>query len=186
MAKTEQALRITAYWSPDAEAADEMMASAFEGSAVAPMEVYGGVLHLRHHILVDFSDPAYTARVSERIAVIKSSLEAAGALTSFTTTAVAVPKGTAQDLHDPEPETDGGAAADDAPKAPVDMNDNQQVAEALAAGWLPEGWRLDPIRPGAVIVPDDTTFPAGKKRSASALYNAFSFITGEGGAVLKG
>lgn len=186
MGKTVQALRVAARWSPTGDTAVAMAMVAFGGAKFAGLAITGGTLYLKHAILVDFSDPAYTAKVSERVAGIKTGLAEIGELHDFTATACAVPAGSAEDLHEPAPEPELEHQLPPAP--PEDESNAEQVAAALTAGWLPDGWRRDTTSSidgnFSVIVPDEAA-PKGKLRGSTALIAMMHNIKTESGKVLK-
>lgn len=99
--KTEQAIKVSASWTPSETAAAIITRWTF-GEA-SPLRVRGGRLTINAAILLDMTDPAQAARVAARVAELKRELEAIGTVHTFITQAGAVPAGTAErlpDLHD--------------------------------------------------------------------------------------
>lgn len=103
--KTEQAIKISASWTPS-EMAGRAIRSAVFGSAT-PLTVRGGRLTINAAIAIDMTDPAQAARVAARVAELRKELEAVGTVHSFTTVAGAVPAGEAEQLPQPEEAVDG-------------------------------------------------------------------------------
>lgn len=94
--KTEQAIKVSASWTPSETAAAIINRWTF-GEA-SPLRVRGGRLTINAAIAIDMTDPAQAARVAERVAELKRELEATGTIHSFVTQAGAVPAGTAERL----------------------------------------------------------------------------------------
>lgn len=111
-AKTTQALKISASWTPERGIADRMIEAAIGKTAAKAVAFSGGRLSLKHAIKIDFADPAQATRVSARVADIKAALETTGELHGFTTTAGAVPIEEAEVLPDPEAEAKAEAGAE--------------------------------------------------------------------------
>jgi hypothetical protein len=88
--KTDQALKITASWTPRADIAAAMMQTAFGGTAGSLLQYTSGRMQLKHAIKADFSDPDHVIRVTRRAAEVKAALEAMGTLHNFVTSAGAV------------------------------------------------------------------------------------------------
>ena len=105
--KTVQAIKISASWIPGPEAAAAMAAAAFPGQ---PLRIEGGRTLVRHAIATDMTDPEHVVRVAERIKCISDELRRTGTVRSFTTTAGSVPADIAEQLPNPEPETNKEAA----------------------------------------------------------------------------
>lgn len=94
--KTEQAIKISASWTPIGEVAAKMAAQVFGDKT--PLAFIGGRLSVNAHIAADMADPASMVRVSERVAELKQELAGTGILHSFITQAGAVPAGKAERL----------------------------------------------------------------------------------------
>lgn len=94
--KTEQAIKISASWTPTGETAAKMAAQVFGDKT--PLAFIGGRLSVNAHIAADMADPASMVRVSERVAELKQELASTGILHSFITQAGAVPAGKAERL----------------------------------------------------------------------------------------
>ena len=102
-AKTTQALKVSAYWSPSEETAAAMTNAVFDpGHPAHGVRVAGGRTLVKCALKIDFADPANAARVSERIAEIKAALEASGKVHKFSTQAGAVPVTEVIDLEKEE------------------------------------------------------------------------------------
>lgn len=167
MAKTVQALKILASWTPNAEIAAGMMTASFNETDAGRVRFSSGRMVLKHAIKIDFSDPANAGKVSERVSQIKAALAERGELHDFRTTAGAVPASDAEELE-----------LQAAP--PADKPDDS----ALPAGWT--------IREsdGALILPDKTDRKATSiellaGRGHSAILARFRRIETATGAVLK-
>jgi hypothetical protein len=104
--KTEQAIKVSATWTPDAQAASGMSAELF--GVRSPLSIRGGRLTINAAIATDHADPVLAARVAGRIAELRKELEAIGTVHSFTTQAGAVLVGVAEHLP-PIPADDGAA-----------------------------------------------------------------------------
>lgn len=137
--KTVQALKINASWTPNTATADFITAHLFGGGPASPLKFSGGRFSLKHAIKTDFSDPAQATRVSERVAEIKSSIEALGQVHSFTTTAGAVPVDEVEVLPDLKKETEeetvtGDGTGDATPPADdTEKSSGSLLREATAA-----------------------------------------------------
>ncbi len=94
--KTEQAIKISASWTPDANRAGLMSHTAF--GVRSPLRIRGGRLTINAAIAIDMTDPAQAARVAARVAELRKELEAVGTVHSFTTVAGSVPAGEAEQL----------------------------------------------------------------------------------------
>ena len=94
--KTEQAMKISASWTPDEQAASGIAAETF--GVRSPLRIIGGRLTLNAAIALDMTDPAQAARVAARVKELHRELEAIGTLHSFTVAAGAVPVGEAERL----------------------------------------------------------------------------------------
>ena len=94
--KTEQAIKIGASWTPNADYALAMNAKAFGKNS--PLRIRGGRLSINAAIAIDMTDPAKAARVAARVTELRKELEATGTVHSFTTQAGAVPVGEAEQL----------------------------------------------------------------------------------------
>lgn len=94
--KTEQAIKISATWTPDAGAANKINAAIF--GRLSPLAIRGGRLTINAAIAIDMTDPAQAARVAARVAELRKELEATGTVHSFTTLAGSVPAGEAEQL----------------------------------------------------------------------------------------
>lgn len=101
--KNEQAIKISASWTPDERVAGLLGLTAF--GPASPLRIRGGRLTINAAVAIDMTDPAQAALVAARIAELRNELEATGTVHSFTTQAGAVPAGTAERLPEPE----GGA-----------------------------------------------------------------------------
>lgn len=164
MAKTVQALKVSASWTPNDGPAGKMMAAALGQTHAAGVRFSGGRLALKHAIKIDFADPAQASRVSARVAEIKAALAAAGELHDFRTTAGAVQTADAEILPDP-----GTAPADE---------------PALPDGWIVRG-------DGTLVVPDmvakgkAASVETLSARGHSAVLARFRRVENASGAVLK-
>lgn len=96
--KNEQAIKVSASWTPDERIAGLLGLKAF--GAASPLRIRGGRLTINAAIAIDMTDPEQAARVAARIAELRQELEATGTVHSFTTQAGAVPAGTAERLPD--------------------------------------------------------------------------------------
>lgn len=94
--KTEQAIKISASWTPGDIAARMIRGGIFGGSS--PLTVRGGRLTINAAIAIDMTDPAQAVRAAERVAELRRELEVIGTVHSFTATAGAVPLGEAERL----------------------------------------------------------------------------------------
>ena len=102
--KTEQALKISASWTPGpVEAAG--VSKGLWGQKT-PLLIRGGRMTVNAAIAIDMTDPMQAARVAERVKELRKELEATGTVHSFVTQAGAVPAGTAERLLTPEEEAD--------------------------------------------------------------------------------
>ena len=102
--KTEQAIKISASWTPD-ERTSGVISECIFGTK-SPLTIRGGRMTINAAILTDHADPAHAVRVAARIAELRKELEATGTVHSFTTMAGAVPAGSAERLPEPN---EGGA-----------------------------------------------------------------------------
>jgi hypothetical protein len=142
MAKTVQAMKISASWTPRSDAARQMTEAAFGSAAAAGMKIHGGRLALRHAIKSDFTNPAFADRFSKRVAQITEHLESAGELHSITITAGAVLVADAEVLDEP-------ARAEPSPADPASS----------------EG---DPVSAGEAVGSEDYPAPVEETRGHSA------------------
>ena len=94
--KTEQAIKISASWTPTPGQADTIARRVFGDRS--PLVIRGGRLSISAAIAIDMTDPAKAARVAARVAELRKELEATGTVHSFTTQAGAVPVGEAEQL----------------------------------------------------------------------------------------
>ena len=94
--KTEQAIKISASWTPGEDAALGM--ARMEFGKESPLRIRGGRLTINAAIAIDMTDPAQAARVAARVAELRKELEAIGTVHSFSTVAGAVPAGEAEQL----------------------------------------------------------------------------------------
>jgi hypothetical protein len=92
--KTEQAIKISATWTPDEHMAERLGATAF--GERSPLRLRGGCLTINAAILLDLTDPAQAARVAMRVVELRRELEDCGTVHTFTTQAGAVPLGMAE------------------------------------------------------------------------------------------
>ena len=97
--KTEQAIKVSASWTPGTETAALMEEAAF--GIKSPMMIRGGRVTINAAIMTDHADPAHAVRVANRIAELRRELEATGTVHDFKTHAGSVPAGTAERLPDP-------------------------------------------------------------------------------------
>lgn len=102
--KTEQAIKISASWTPNEIVARNM--SRTEWGKNSPLRIRGGRMTINAAIVLDMTDPANAARVAERVVELRKELEASGTVHSFVTAAGSVPAGEAERL--PETEKEGG------------------------------------------------------------------------------
>lgn len=107
--KTEQAIKISASWTPDEQAAAGLSAELF--GVASPLHIRGGRLTINAAIAIDMTDPSQAARVAARVQELKRELEAIGTLHSFSTQAGAVPADAVEHLPEPEGEEDEHEAA---------------------------------------------------------------------------
>lgn len=98
--KTEQALKVSATWTPNEHASAAIRAKIF--GVKSPLHVRGGRMTINAAIAIDMTDPAQAARVAARVAELKGELEAMGTLHTITTQMGAVPIGEAEHLPSPE------------------------------------------------------------------------------------
>lgn len=98
--KTEQAIKVSAVWTPGAVEADGLSQGMW--GQKTPLRIRGGRLTINAAILTDHADPAHAVRVAARIAELRRELEATGTVHSFTTMAGAVPAGSAERLPEPQ------------------------------------------------------------------------------------
>jgi hypothetical protein len=96
--KTEQAIKVSASWTPNGGASNKINAAVF--GRLSPLAVRGGRLTINAAIATDHADPVLAARVAQRIAELRRELEATGTVHSFVTQAGAVPAGSAERLPD--------------------------------------------------------------------------------------
>ncbi|WP_336801755.1 hypothetical protein [Kaistia sp. MMO-174] len=159
MAKTVQALKIAASWTPNQPTAGVMINAVLAETDAFGARFSSGRLLLKHAIKIDFTDPSQAQRVSARAADIKAGLASTGTLHDFRTTAGAVHADEAEVL--PEPVVEPSA----------DMPSE-----------LPEGFTIRDSD-GALIIPDaaDEARPSGPV----ALYARFDRIETVSGKVLK-
>lgn len=94
--KTEQAVKISASWTPNKNVAGDMSDDTF--GVASPLRIRGGRLTINAAIAIDMTDPANAARVAARVAELRKELEATGTVHSFSTVAGAVPAGEAEQL----------------------------------------------------------------------------------------
>jgi hypothetical protein len=97
--KTEQAIKISASWTPNEETAKAMRKVVFGKNS--PLHIRGGQLTLNAAIAIDMTDPAQAGRVAERVLELKKELLATGTLHRFSTQAGSVAAGTAEKLPAP-------------------------------------------------------------------------------------
>lgn len=100
--KTQQAMKVSASWTPSAAHAAPMMGEVF--GAATPLRAVGGRLTINAAIALDMTDPSQAARVAARVQELRKELEASGTVHSFVVAAGAVPVGEAEVL--PEEATD--------------------------------------------------------------------------------
>ncbi len=103
--KTEQAIKISATWTPDERTAGSMAEMCF--GTMSPLMIRGGRLTINAAIAIDMTDPMQAARAAARVAELRQELSAIGELHTFSTQAGSVPAGTAERLPDPLPEGAG-------------------------------------------------------------------------------
>lgn len=94
--KTEQAIKISATWTPGANEADTVARGIW--GQKTPLSIRGGRMTVNAAIHLDMSDPHNAVRVSERVAELRKELEATGTVHSFVASAGAVPAGEAEKL----------------------------------------------------------------------------------------
>jgi hypothetical protein len=94
--KTEQAIKVSATWTPNERECLQFAAAAFGSNT--PLVIRGGRLTINAAILTDHANPELAALVAQRIAVLRRELEATGTVHAFSTQAGAVPVGTAERL----------------------------------------------------------------------------------------
>ncbi len=94
--KTEQAVKISASWTPSEMAGRAIRSAVFGGAS--PLFVRGGRMTINAAIALDMTDPAQAARVAARVQELRKELEATGTVHSFTTQAGSVQAGTAERL----------------------------------------------------------------------------------------
>ena len=94
--KTEQAVRISASWTPGKDVTEKIEDKIFGRGS--PLVIRGGRLTINAAIAIDMTDPAQAARVAARVAELRKELEATGTVHSFTTLAGSVPAGEAEQL----------------------------------------------------------------------------------------
>lgn len=97
--KTEQAIKVSATWTPNETTAAIVGKWAF--GEKSPLNIRGGRITINAAILLDMTDPMQAARVAGRVQELKRELEATGTVHSFTTQAGAVPAGSAERLPEP-------------------------------------------------------------------------------------
>lgn len=91
--KTEQAIKVSATWTPSETKARIMSGQVFGNGS--PLDIRGGRLTINAAIAIDMADPAQMTQVAQRISELRADLEATGTLHTFGTQAGAVPVGTA-------------------------------------------------------------------------------------------
>lgn len=94
--KTEQAVKISASWTPGKDVSERIEDKIFGRGS--PLVIRGGRLTINAAIAIDMTDPAQAARVAARVSELRKELEATGTVHSFTTVAGAVPAGEAEQL----------------------------------------------------------------------------------------
>ena len=94
--KTETAWKVSASWTPGADASAIMARWAF-GEA-SPMKIMGGRITINAAILLDITDPDQAARAAARVKELRAELDATGTVHRFTAAAGAVPAGAAERL----------------------------------------------------------------------------------------
>lgn len=100
--KTEQAVKISASWTPSEMAGRAIRSAVFGGAS--PLFVRGGRMTINAAIALDMTDPAQAGRVAARESELRKELEATGTVHSFVAAAGAVPAGDAE--HLPEDKAD--------------------------------------------------------------------------------
>lgn len=103
MAKTTQALKINASVALHLGARNEVHDAIFAGPLAGAGTISRARITFNHAIAARYDDPAYSARVTERIAAIKAGLEKLGELTDWYVVAGAVPVGEAEVLPEVDP-----------------------------------------------------------------------------------
>ncbi len=106
--KTEQAIKISASWTPNDLVALAIGEGVFSESS--PLRVRGGRLTINAAIAIDMSDPTQAALVAARVQKLRLHLQDLGTVHTFTTQAGSVPVGEAEHLAAPEPEQIADAA----------------------------------------------------------------------------
>lgn len=94
--KTEQAVKISASWTPGQDATHKIEDKVFGRGS--PLCIRGGRMTVNAAIAIDMTDPMQAARVAARVAELRKELEAIGTVHSFTTQAGSVPVGEAEQL----------------------------------------------------------------------------------------
>lgn len=100
--KTTQALKISASWTPKADAGVALARHIF--GANTPLRFDGGRVMVKAAIKLDLSDPRMAQPVADRAAELRRELEAMGTVHSFTTQAGAVPTELVEVLPQPKSE----------------------------------------------------------------------------------
>jgi len=100
MAKTIQALKITALVALSLGKRQAAATALFEDSAAEGVFIAGAKLRVYHAIVARYDDPTYSVRVTERIAQIKAALAENGEIEAWNVVAGAVPIADAEVLPD--------------------------------------------------------------------------------------
>lgn len=106
--KTEQAIKISASWTPNETTTAIMGKWAF--GERSPLRIRGGRITVNAAIHLDLTDPAQAGRVAMRVVELRRELDDTGTVHSFTTQAGAVPAGSAERLPEPVTEDQEDAA----------------------------------------------------------------------------
>lgn len=101
MAKTVQALKITALVAVAEGKRQSLTTTLFEDSPAEGVTLSVAKLRIHHAIVAKYDDPAHSARVTDRIAAIKGALSEVGAIESWNVVAGAVPVADAEVLPEP-------------------------------------------------------------------------------------
>lgn len=92
--RTEQALKVSASWTPDEETAEHIMAGVF--GERTPLTLRGGRLTINAAVACDFAVAGQAASAEKRVQELRKELEARGKLHGFSVAAGAVPVGEAE------------------------------------------------------------------------------------------
>ena len=98
--KTEQAIKVSASWTPSERVAGLIGREAF--GPASPLRIRGGRLTLNAAIAIGDGKGDRVIRAYARAEELQRELEAIGTVHSFTTTPGAVPAGEAEQLPQPE------------------------------------------------------------------------------------